>query len=229
MLIAMVESYLRSRKVGMIKIDFVTNAENHFLDSLEIKRLLTANGQDNLQGSVFRNVSIKALESRVKSNLFVAQCEIARNLRGDLWVKVIPSHPIARFLREGKPDFYIDSLGKVMPVSEKYSARAMLITREDKYELPDFQKKDFNLLLLLRCIHRDKFLKAQIAQIHIDQYGNLILYPQVGSQRIEFGKCYDLKDKLRRLRIFYQEILPRKGWNKYKKVSLKFSGQVVCE
>ena len=39
----------------------------------------------------------------------------------------------------------------------------------------------------------------------------------------------DYVDKLKRLKIFYKQILPSKGWNSYEKVSVKYKNQIVCE
>jgi cell division protein FtsQ len=224
-----VESQFQNRKLGNIQIKILNQEDNYFLDTLEIKRLLTLNGKDELQGKTFRSLSIKNLEARVKSNLYVDKCEIARNLRGDLLVEVTQARPIARFSRKGKPDFYVDSLGKILPVLSKFTARVILVTREDTEQLPNFAGLDRNLLKLLNLIYHDKFFKSQITQIDILKTNALVLYPQVGNHKIEFGACTFLEEKIKRLKIFYKEIIPLKGWNIYKKVNLRFDNQIVCE
>jgi cell division protein FtsQ len=229
LVIVIIEATINYRSVAGIHINLSNQQDNYFLDTLEIKRLLTDNGKDKVQGSIFRQVSIRTLENRVKSNLFVNKCQIARNLNGDIFVEVDLSKPIARFVREEKPDFYTDSTGKIMPVVEKFTARTLLITREKNKNLPDFAKKDKNLLKLLNYIHQNAFLKAQITQIDIDKKGNLMLYMQVGNQVFEFGRCVDVVEKLKKIKIFYQEILPLKGWMAYKKVNIKFKNQIICE
>jgi cell division protein FtsQ len=55
------------------------------------------------------------------------------------------------------------------------------------------------------------------------------MYPQVGKQYIEFGKAEQIEEKFSKLTIFYQKILPFKGWNTYKRVNLKYFNQIVCE
>ncbi len=224
-----IEAYHQRQAVGKIFINIKASKEQqNILDTTEIKRLLTDNGKEVLTGMFFNKVSIKTLEARLKNNLFVDKCEIARNLKGDLFVEVAPARPIARFMREGKPDFYVDSTGKVMPVSLKNQVRVVLVTRKDTQEI-DFVDYDKNLLFLLRAITKDEFWKAQIAQIDIDEDQDIVLYTQVGGQNVVFGKPQQIQEKLKKLRIFYQEIIPRKGWKAYKKVNLKFENQIVCE
>ncbi|TAE48953.1 MAG: hypothetical protein EAZ44_04025 [Cytophagia bacterium] len=225
-----IEFWYQNRPITQIHIKIKNqNDALTFLDSAEIFRLLTDNGKENIKGVTFKKISVKTLESRVKANLFVNKCEIARNLRGDLFVEISPSTPIARFLREGKPDFYIDSVGKVMPTSEKFTARVMLVSREDTKQLPDFAQKDKELLAMIKFIHQDKFLRPQIAQLDVLANKNIIMYPQIGQQTFELGMIDNWQSKLKRLVTFYQEIIPRKGWAAFKKVKLQYDKQIVCE
>jgi cell division protein FtsQ len=55
------------------------------------------------------------------------------------------------------------------------------------------------------------------------------MFPQVGGQLIEFGKPENLELKFKKLRIFYKEILPEKGWNAYERVNLEYEGQIIAE
>ncbi|TAE10349.1 MAG: hypothetical protein EAZ95_14925 [Bacteroidetes bacterium] len=229
LVIVVIENLLRNRRIGQLHVTITRPDSLLFIDTTEVKRLLTNNGKDDLQKASFRQLTVKTLENRVRGNVFVDKCEIARDLAGNLWVKILQARPIARFMRDGKPDFYIDSTGKLLPTSDRYTARVMLITRENEDKLPDFREADYNLLLLIKKIKRSKFWQAQISHLHITAKREILLYPLVGTDVIEFGRCYNIDDKLKRLMIFYKEILPRKDWTKYKRVSLKYNGQLVCQ
>ena len=63
----------------------------------------------------------------------------------------------------------------------------------------------------------------------IDRHGDIILYPQVTRQLIEFGKAEHFEEKFRKLRYFYTKILPSKGWNHYARVNVEFEHQIICE
>jgi cell division protein FtsQ len=82
---------------------------------------------------------------------------------------------------------------------------------------------------VLEFIYKDEFWKAQITEIEIQRNGDLILYTQVSRQYVEFGKPEIVENKFARLKIFYKDILPRKGWNVYERVNLKFKDQIICE
>jgi cell division protein FtsQ len=81
----------------------------------------------------------------------------------------------------------------------------------------------------LETIREHEFWSAQVAQLDIDKKMRITIYPQVGDERIEFGVPTDIDEKLRKLMIFYKEILPRVGWGKYERINLEYEGQIVTE
>ena len=63
----------------------------------------------------------------------------------------------------------------------------------------------------------------------INANGEITIYPQVTGQIVEFGTPDGYEDKLRKLMVFYKEVLPQKGWTRYEKVNLKYEGQVIAQ
>ena len=85
------------------------------------------------------------------------------------------------------------------------------------------------LFELLKFIHQDRFWKAQVAELDINNKMEITIYPQVTKQVVEFGRAENIEDKFRRLKVFYKQILPRRGWNVYSRVNLKYKDQVIAE
>ena len=59
----------------------------------------------------------------------------------------------------------------------------------------------------------------------------MILAPKVGYQIILLGR-YDperIERKLKRLKTFYREGLPYKGWREYRSFDLRYEDQVVAK
>jgi cell division protein FtsQ len=82
---------------------------------------------------------------------------------------------------------------------------------------------------MLKFIREDDFWNAQIAQLDIDSKARVTIFPQIGNERIEFGKADELEKKFKKLRIFYKEIIPQQGWNKYERINLEYAGQIIAE
>ncbi|HHH54977.1 MAG TPA: hypothetical protein ENK91_15040 [Bacteroidetes bacterium] len=80
---------------------------------------------------------------------------------------------------------------------------------------------------LARSINDDAFLSALIEQIDIQQNGEILLVPKLGKQKIEFGDLVNSENKLKKVKAFYQSEMKKTGWNKFKKLSVKWDGQIV--
>jgi cell division protein FtsQ len=120
-----------------------------------------------------------------------------------------------------------------MPVSEKYTSRVVLISGAVKQllESEDLNKSEEGkqLLEMIEYINKEKFWKAQVAQLDIAKNGKISIYPQVTGQLVEFGKPENIEVKFKKLMVFYKEILPTRGWTRYERVNLEYEGQVIAE
>ena len=112
-----------------------------------------------------------------------------------------------------------------LPRNTTYSGAINLYNRKDVF----IGGRDKYFIEVIDFINENPFWKAQIAQIDITNNGELILYPQVTKQYVEFGTVENMRVKFKRLKMFYKNILPQQGWNKYSRISLKFKDQIICE
>jgi cell division protein FtsQ len=215
----------------MISIDNQLN--NHFIDDNDVLNMITNGYTEVIEGAAFRDINVRTLENRVKSNSYVADAEIFRDLKGNLLVKVLLRRPTARIVRQDGPDAYIAEDGTILPVSATFSSRVLLVGGANVKEMASLQTLQGSnyekLFELINFINSDKFWAAQIAQIEMQANGEVKLLPQVTKQYIEFGDLDHIENKFSRLKIFYKEILPRKGWNSYSRVNVKYKNQIICE
>lgn len=216
-----------------VSVKIYNSENNHFLDESDVMSLMQVN-LSNIRGAKSTDVNLKAIEKKIKKDPFIKEAELYTDLKGNLIVGVELRRPVARIIRNDGPDGYIAEDGTVMPVSEKFTARVVLIS--GPYVRKILQQRNLNqtdegvrLLNLLSEIREDEFWNAQIAQMDIDSKGKVTLLPQIGNERIEFGTPDNEDVKLRKLKIFYKEILPRTGWNKFRRVNLEYEGQIVAE
>jgi len=219
--------------VSDIVIKVENTNENYLLDESDVQKLMQLN-EENLKGASIQKLNLKAIEQKIKSNRIVRDAQLYSDLKGNLIVKATLRRPVARIVRSDAPDRYIAEDGAVMPVSDRYTSRVVLISGAYARQLMSMENLNTTeegkaLLQLLEMIREDDFLRAQIAQLDIDKNGYVRMYPQVGNQVIEFGKPEDLEYRFKKLNIFYKDILPQMGWNKYHRVNLEYSDQIVAE
>lgn len=232
-LIAFAEREQHDTAVKEISISIDNLNDNHFIDEEDVRELMQFK-HENLIGASMGGIKLKEIEEKIKANKFIEDAELYSDLKGNLLVQVELRRPIARIIRNDGPDGYIAEDGTVMPVSEKFTSRVVLIS--GGYTPTLLRMNNLNsteegkqLMDMINRIREDDFWKAQIAQVDINSKKMISLFPQVGDETIEFGTMENQETKFKKLMIYYKEILPVKGWNKYKRVNVEYDGQIVAE
>jgi len=232
LLIAFSERKHSNVTIQDVQIKMQNIGGNHFLDESDIIGLMQTR-EDMLRGVELREIDLNEIEKRIRHDRYVDDAELYNDLRGNLVVNVSLRRPVARIIRNDGPDGYIAEDGTIMPASDKFTSRVTLVggANTGLLQLQNINDSEEGsaVLELLNFIHKDEFWKAQVSQIDIDKKGRIFMYPQVGDERIELGKPENLELKFKKLKIYYKEILPRMGWNKYDRVNLEYEGQIVAE
>ncbi len=216
-----------------VQVEIENARDNYFLDEAEILRQVETSGQQ-IKGINLERINLKKIETKLKLDKHILDAELYGDLKGNLIVRVELRRPIARIVQQDAPDAYIAEDGTVMSVSENYSSRVVLVSGpfvKPLLESEDLKKSEegTKLLAMIKYIKEDDFWSAQIAQLDIDRGGKITLYPQVTSQLVEFGEPDNIEMKFKKLMIFYKEILPTRGWNKYERVNVEYEGQVIAK
>ena len=213
-------------------------AEYPFFVENDIKNLVTLNRADQLDEMLFQEINLQTIENRVLKNRLIKTCRAYRDLSGYLVVAIEQHKPIGRLVNYSSGNQplaaskggYLTETGAFMPLSSHFAARVALVSG-------DFFKNSKNLksitgrkiIELLKTIQQNPLWKAQITELIVANNGEITLIPQVGQYQIEFGLPDDVEKKLEKINVFYKTILPLKGWKQYKRVSVKFRNQIVCE
>ncbi|NIJ51058.1 cell division protein FtsQ/DivIB [Dyadobacter arcticus] len=234
--IGMAESRLGNQRCNDLIISIQGDSGAHFLNQMDVRMLVTENGGDPLLGSRLKDVALNDLENRVKRNKLIRKCQIYRDLRGNIVVEVEQERPLARWIStsengemQNAAGFYINDDGASFPLSDSYSARALLVSGSYFKDTKKLQMvKGSAMMDLLRFLNADPFWKAQVAQVNADRDGEIYLLTVLGDQKIELGMAEDYQSKFKKLRLFYEKVLSQ-DWSRYKRISIKFQDQIVCE
>lgn len=231
-LIAMTSRKHEDRKVNDLAIQIIEQEGNFFIDQFEVTALINAENTDYVLGLNLDQLDLKELERRVEQNAFVRDAQVFLDIKGNLNVRIEQARPIARIFNPDGSSKYIDDNGDLLPLNARHTARVPIVEFDRKIKWKEnVSESEFgqDLLALLAYVHEHPFWQAQIAQIIVDKNEDLTFIPQVTSQRVVFGDPADFEDKLDRLKLFYTEILPAKGWNTYEYVNVKYNNQIVCK
>jgi cell division protein FtsQ len=226
------------RPIPEIRVEIGEQSGLHFIDNKAI--------YEHVQSQVLADVKanqgpatlhLGRIERNLMRNPYIASIDISQDLEGKILVDIEQSRPIARIIDASRGDFYISSLGKLIPVSPLYTARVLLLEGPGARRLAERLPKQSRVadsanatyIDLITRLEKDEFWRAQASSLLIDARGEVSIIPTLGNHRIELGLPSDLDSKFTRLNAFYQRILPSKGWSRYSFVSVKYQHQIICK
>ena len=231
-------------RIDAISVHISDNSSNKFITESDVTQALK-NENIKLVGELMNSINIHSLEDILTHhNKSISRAEVYRTVYGEIGVMVEQRRPVMRVINPNGDSYYVDDNGQVMPLSKKYTAHVIVVngnlnepymdhvgenlcrkqTKIDKSTgelLPDLFK-------LVQFINGNKFWRAQIEQIYINQKKEIELVPRVGNHTIIIGTVDNLAEKFDNLQAFYEQGLSKYGWNKYKTINLKFKNQIVC-
>lgn len=214
------------------------STKNHFIESHDIYSMVIFYDK-NILGKPFNMINTEEIEDLLGKYPFVRNAQVFKGSNGKINISVTQREPVVRVLNYNDQGYYIDDEGFVMPVSEYYTARVLVVNGWNLGGInPGFNLEDYkgnskyktlqDVYLLSKFIHHDKFWKAQIEQIYVTRSGEFELIPRVGAHSIIFGDLNKFHEKFRKLYALYIYGLNNEGWNTYNRINLKYEGQVVC-
>lgn len=201
------------------------------IDSLDVLTTIERSFGFKLESQKTGIVNIERVERVMEDEPFVKDAEVFMDTKNRVHISIKQREPILRIIDKDSNNFYLDTEGQKMPLSKHYTARVLVATGEITPHEPNYMiapkghiLKD--LYYLTQYIRADDFWNSMIEQVHVEK-GEFILIPKVGKQKIQFGKFEKVENKFRRLRKFYEEAMSRVGWSKYRKIDVRFDGQVI--
>ena len=220
-----------------INIDYET--ENRFVDEDGVKAYIV-----NLKDTIAKQLAdfdVLTIEQKINSNSAIKDAQVYKTIDGKIVVNVKQRRPIARIYLKNE-SYYIDEYGSLMPLSNKYTSRTVIINgnlnepfaaryKYNYQNLPDsIATKTLldDLFVLSNFIDKSPFWKAQIEQVYVNKDLEFDLIPKVGNHKIVLGGVDNLENKFSRLMVFYKKGLPKTGWNEYSSINLKYKNQIVC-
>ena len=222
-----------------VKVTVVDSALSRFVTADDILKVVD-NRSQKITGVLFDSINAPKIERRLYEFAPIRRAIIYKTIDGEVHIDVIQRTPVVRVINRYGESFYFDDHGDLLKHSSRYYAY-VLVANGNINLRPD--QKDYNvftvdvakgkrnimqeLFSLAKYINADKFWKAQIQQIYVNDDGDFELIPMVGAHVIIFGTFDKHEAKFSKLESFYRNGLNVKGWNSYDLINLKYDGQII--
>jgi cell division protein FtsQ len=218
--------------------------EIYFVQKDDIKQLLL-DRKDSIINQPVSSIDIPNIENVLNSHAAISKAEVYMTVNGELKIDIIQRKPLIRIINANNESYYLDTAGKLMPLSENYTSKVLvangnihepyakryMYSVNDILENPDVIDKTIldDLYALANYIKKNEFWQSQIQQVYVNENNELELIPRVGEHTIVLGNSDNMDEKFKKLLIFYTEGMNKTGlWNKYSTVDLKYKNQIVC-
>lgn len=221
-----------SQKMDRVRCDsimvLIPLSSPRFIDEVEIARYIRE-AEPNIFNKTLNEINTEELEQKLKKVPAIKHAEVYQKITGDhfplkgkLVIEIAQRNPIIRIMGTDG-DYYMDEEGIRIPATEKYTVKVTLANGfVDENYVRD------QMLPFARFVYADKFWKAQVEQVFVQENGELTVVPRVGDHQIEFGTPQLAPEKFRNIKAIYQQEFKENGWNRYDKISVKYKNQVVC-
>lgn len=220
----------------------VTISEKNNLDFVtkpEVVELIQSKG--SVIGVPLGKINTNMLEKLIDKHPSISRTQVYKSIEGVLNVEVTQRVPAIRIFTNRNETYYIDTDGKIMPISDNFSDRILVATGNisgafrvdenlNRYDtLPNTAYNQlYRLYKLAEYINANEFWRSQITQVYVNENNDFEMIPRVGQHIIVLGDIDNLEEKFEKLMIFYKKGLNKIGWTNYKTINIKYKNQIVC-
>jgi cell division protein FtsQ len=217
------------RQCKGIVVNIISSDDVRYIQEKEILSVISEGSNNSIVGKYVGVVNLKKKEELLEKNLWIRNADLYFDHQDRLQVMIEQRIPVARVFCKDQSTFYVDDQGVRLPFSFTQIASVPVFTSfpESSQKL---NAKDSLLLMQVRdmglYLHKEPFWKALIDQIELNA-NEMVFVPKVGNHEILFGEGNMIKQKFRRLKIFYDQIISKTGWNYYSRLDLRFNKLLV--
>tara|TARA_B100001250_G_scaffold401757_1_gene414011 strand:+ start:113 stop:820 length:708 start_codon:yes stop_codon:yes gene_type:complete len=205
------------RNVNINRINYM-DSKLKFVSVESVNKLLKQI-DSNSSTILKRNLNLRKVEEIINDNAFIEFAEVSMNLVGEIGIKIVEKKPVFRVLNA---EFYIDSNGNKMPLSNLYSERIPLI-------ISNVNSSDYVCLGLLGSfLKNDDFFSTHITGLEIID-NKLLFHVRNFSYVIKMKDFKKYEVRLRNYKVFYKSVLNDNILENLSSINLSFNNQVIVE
>lgn len=177
----------------------------------------------NPKGKLIHEINTQNIETLLERSDYLedVQCTINHNTN-HVRVRARQMLPVLRVF-DGNDSYYVNRGGKHINAQGKYHIDVPVVQGHFTKEYPATR-----LLPLIEYIEADEELNSLVTMYSVRDSNNIYLVPCISGHVINLGDDKNLPDKFEKLRKFYREVMPKRGWLTYDTITLKWNNRVVA-
>ena len=176
----------------------------------------------DLVGKRMGDIDASDIEESLKLSPYLESADIVKCQNGRLLIRVSQLVPVLRVF-DGDESYYVNRVGKRMSANMYYHCDVPVVQGHFTKRYPATR-----LLPLINYVEGDSLLRSLVTMYLVRDTNNIIVVPQFSGHVVNIGNADDFENKFAKLKQFYNEVMPVKGWNTYDTISVKWNHQIVA-
>lgn len=173
-------------------------------------------------GKRMGEIDASDIEKALRLSPYLENADCVKCQDGRLLIRVSQLVPVFRVF-DGDASYYVNRAGKRMGANAYYHCDVPVVQGHFTRKYPATR-----LLPLIDYVEGDSLLRALVTMYHVMDTNNIIIVPDLSGHVINIGNASDFDNKFAKLKLFYREVMPKKGWNTYDTISVKWNHQIVA-
>ncbi|MBK8443014.1 MAG: hypothetical protein IPL35_06200 [Sphingobacteriales bacterium] len=203
-----------------------------FLNIKQIENLVLDTLKKSPIHQRIKDINLHAIKSKLEQHYYIQNATVHLGIHGALNIDVSLQKPIIRIINQHHDSFYITNTGFKIPCSTKFTARVPVITNyqsnNKKYSGALQNEQEQELWKFISILHKNTFIYEITDQIDMSNKDNILLIPFFKQQVVELGGIEDIQIKLRKLQVFYEQVVFKEAqWNTIKRIKAQYAGNIT--
>lgn len=211
----------RDEVCTQVMVEIMNDDSTHFvtpqgvIEELERKHIV-------VKGKPVWQINVEDIEKKIGESQYIESVQCLFENGGRLKIKVEQIVPVMRIFDKDQ-SYYVNKDGKRMTAVQTFHADVPIVEGH-------FGKKysPLRLLPMINYVERDSALRALVTMYSVHDTNNIYIVPSIHGHVVNIGNADNYEAKFRKLKLFYNKVMPVKGWMHYDTISVKWDHQVVA-
>ena len=173
-------------------------------------------------GKRMADIDASDIEEILGNSPYLEFADIVKCSEGKLLIRVSQLLPVLRVF-DGENSYYVNRAGKRMDASIYYHTDVPVVQGHFTNKYPATR-----LLPLIDYVESDSLLRSLVTMYTVRDSNNIMIVPQISGHVVNMGNASGFENKFAKLLLFYREVMPKRGWNTFDTISVKWDHQIVA-
>ena len=211
----------RGEKCTGIEVQVINADSTSFVTPQGVLNDLKGQGI-KLVGKRMGDINASEIEEALRLSPYLESADIVKCQDGKVLIRVSQLVPVFRVF-DGGSSYYVNRAGKHMSATNYYHSDVPVVQGHFTRKFPPT-----HLLPLIDYVENDSLLHSLVTMYIVRDTNNIILVPSISGHVVNIGNVSGLDNKFAKLKLFYREVMPQRGWNTFDTISVKWNHQVVA-